>query len=258
MRLTKQLKSAIHAHAKSVYPNECCGLIVNATYYPCDNIAANPADSFEIAPADFVNLSELGEVQAIVHSHPNGNAEPSEIDRVQMGLHGVDWVICGFGIHADGEEYCDIKRHKPAAYTAPLIGREYHHGTQDCYSLVRDYYQRELGIGLNDYPRADAWWEDKDSDSLYLSNFKKEGFVPVPMDKLQKHDVLICRVGRTHHPNHALIYMADGRLQSEPNTDVVGSPLILHHPYGELSRQELFGDSWQRRVVLVLRHQSLG
>ena len=83
MRLTKTIKEAIHAHAKICYPAECCGLIIDGQYYPCDNAAPNPAEHFEI---DYLNMVEMqeyhGEIQAIVHSHPDGNAEPSEIDRV--------------------------------------------------------------------------------------------------------------------------------------------------------------------------------
>ncbi|MPX15586.1 C40 family peptidase, partial [Moraxella catarrhalis] len=143
MRVTKTIKEAIHAHAKSAYPNECCGLIIDGQYYPCDNVAVNPTEHFEIDPKDFARAESMGQIQAIVHSHPDGNAKPSEIDRVQMSIHGLDWVICAFGYHADGKEYFDVKCHKPKAYQAPLLGREYHHGVQDCYSLVRDYYHRE-------------------------------------------------------------------------------------------------------------------
>lgn len=255
MRLTKSLKDKITAHARQEYPNECCGLVVDGVYYPCTNIAPNPAETFEIDPADFVVLSERGQVQAIVHSHPNGNAEPSEIDRVQMSLHGVDWLICAYGVHSDGVEYIDIKRHKPTAYQSPLLGREYYHGTQDCYSLVRDYYSRELDIELPDFARIDEWWENADHEPLYENNFKKAGFVAV--DNLQKHDVILCRVGRTHHVNHALIFVGDGKLQSENTPDYVGDCLVLHHPHGRLSTREIYGNSWQKRTAIIVRHKEL-
>ncbi|MDO5650575.1 MAG: Mov34/MPN/PAD-1 family protein [Moraxella sp.] len=259
MKLTKTLKTAISTHAKTAYPAECCGLIVQIhgkpTYQPCINIALTPNDQFEIDPADWVRLSELGEIQAIVHSHPNGSAEPSEVDRAQMGVHGMDWVICGYGVHSDEQEYCEIKRHKPTSYLSPLVGREYYHGVQDCYSLVRDYYQRELDIDLPDFARNENWWEDENHEPLYQNNFEKAGFVQV--HDLQKHDVILCRVGRTEHINHALVWLGDGSLNSEPVAPVVGDSLILHHPHGALSRREVFGDSWRRRVSMVVRHRSL-
>ncbi len=254
MRLTKDLKEQIQVHATDCYPDECCGLIVDGVYHPCQNMAPNPKDGFEIDPTTWVELSERGKIQAVVHSHPDGSSEPSEVDKVQMGLHGVDWVICGVGRDVD-DWYCDIKRHKPISYSAPLVGRDYHHGVQDCYAIVRDYYSRELGIDLPDFERTQDWWENPDHEPLYQNNFSQAGFVQV--HDLKKHDVILCRVGRTHHVNHALIYLGDGKLTSEQTDDVVGDSLVLHHPHGALSKREIYGDSWQRRTVLVVRHCSL-
>lgn len=260
MRLTKNLQQQIITHAQDVYPNECCGVIIDGQYHPCTNIAPNPANAFEIDTAEWVVLSNRGDIEAIVHSHPNGEPLPSEVDKVQMGLHDIDWVIVGLGHTPTGATYCDIKRHKSKAYQAPLLGREYHHGVQDCYSLVRDYYSRELGIHLPDFERADAWWEHENHEPLYEQNFEKAGFVAVDksVGNLQKHDVILCRVGRTHHVNHALIWLGDdGALKSETTPPVIGNALILHHPYGRQSVREIYGKGWADRTVLVVRHQAL-
>lgn len=251
MRLNKTIKNDIFEHAKSCYPAECCGLIIDGAYHRCTNIAT--LGQFEIDANEYIALAKMGEVQAIVHSHPDGEPLPSEVDQVQMGLHGIDWVICGFGHSATGEPYCKIKRHKPKSYVSPLLGREYIHGLQDCYSLVRDYYSRELDISLPDFVRADDWWEDENHEPLYERNFEKAGFVKV--DSLQKHDVILCRVGRTHHINHALVFLGDGKLSSEKTAAVVGDSLVIHHPHGALSRREIYGENWQRRTVLVVRHK---
>lgn len=253
MRLTQKLKNAIHAHAKDVFPHECCGLVIDGTYHACANVAADPLNHFEIDAADFVALSQMGNVDAIVHSHPNGTPSPSLVDEVQMRLHGVDWLICGCGVDAvTGEWYSDIQRHKPPK-DAPLLGRDYVHGVQDCYTLVRDYYSRELGIDLPDFARIDNWWEDENHEPLYENNFAKAGFVQV--DDLQAHDVILCRVGRTHHVNHALIYLGDGKLTSETAPSVVGNSLILHHPHSAMSRREIYGENWQKRTAMVVRHK---
>lgn len=243
--LTKSIKAAIIDHANRDYPREACGVIVGKEYIPCKNIAADDAQ-FEICPMDLVGAGSEGEIRAYVHSHPDGNTEPSMPDRVQMNLHGLPWII------TNGH---DVALHKPDDYKAPLLGREYHHGLMDCYTLVKDYYQRELGITLNDYARSDAWWESADHDPLYLDNFKKEGFVEV--DTIQKHDLILCRLGRTEHINHALVFIGDGALKSEPTDDVIGDCLVLHHPYNRQSVRELYGESWQRRAAIVIRHRSL-
>ena len=243
--LTKSIKKAIIAHAIADYPREACGVIVGKEYIPCTNIAADNAQ-FEICPIDLVGASKNGEIKAYVHSHPDGSCQPSMPDKVQMNLHSKPWVITN-GI--------DVELHKPDGYQAPLLGREYHHGLMDCYTLVKDYYQRELGITLGDYQRDDVWWESADSKPLYIDNFKAEGFVEV--DTIQKHDLILCRLGRTEHVNHALVFICDGTLKSERTDKVIGDSLVLHHPYNRESLRDLYGEQWQRRTAVIIRHKSL-
>ena len=243
--LTKSIKKAIIAHANADYPRESCGVIVGKEYIPCKNIAAGTAQ-FEICPIDLVGAAKEGEIKAYVHSHPDGSCQPSMPDRVQMNLHAKPWVITN-GI--------DVELHQPDGYQAPLLGREYHHGLMDCYTLVKDYYQRELGITLGDYQRDDVWWESADSKPLYLDNFKTEGFVEV--DTIQEHDLILCRLGRTEHVNHALVFIGDGKLKSERTDDVIGDCLVLHHPYNRESLRDLYGEQWQRRAAVIVRHKSL-
>ena len=94
MRLSKKIKQAIIKHRDDCYPLECCGFIVDNNYVPCRNISTDP-DSFEIDPKDTVKAEYLGEIQAIVHSHPHGTSEASDMDKQQMALHGLTWVIVG-------------------------------------------------------------------------------------------------------------------------------------------------------------------
>ena len=245
MKLTVKLKKAILAHAEQCYPGECCGVIVGKEYIPCRNIAQHQ-QQFEIHHEDLANAEDKGEILAYVHSHPDGSAQPSQVDLVQMNLHKKPWVICSY---PDG----DIQLHKPTGYQSPLVGRNYFHGLQDCYSLIRDFYSREYGIPLPDFERSDKWWEDANHQPLYLDNFGKAGFVEV--DTPKRGDVLLCRVGRTEHVNHAVIYLADdASLKSEQTEPCIGSALILHHPYGRKSVREVYGQQWIERTVKVLRH----
>ena len=247
MQLTDEIKAAIQAHAAECFPAECCGLIVKNAYVPCRNIAKH-ADQFEIHHKDLAKAEDAGEIQAFVHSHPNASARASEIDLLQIELHQKPWVICAY-------PDIEFQVYEPCGYKAPLVGRNYIHGIQDCYSIVRDFYERELGINLPDYEREDAWWESKESKSLYLDNFGKAGFIEV--NDLQYGDVMLCRVGRTEHVNHAVIWLGDQtELKSEQAESCVGSSIILHHPYGRKSVREVFGQQWQERVVKVVRYEN--
>ncbi|ENW92743.1 C40 family peptidase [Acinetobacter dispersus] len=248
MRLTKKIKNAVEAHAKECYPRECCGVIVNREYIPCRNIAESN-DQFEIDPVDLAAAEEEGEISAYVHSHPDGTTTASELDLKQIELHGKPWLICSY-------PDLDFQVYKPNGYRAPLLGRNYFHGWQDCYSLIRDFYERELGINLIDFQRADAWWEDPEHASLYLENYQKAGFYEV--DSPQYGDMIICRVGRTEHPNHAVIWLGDKDvLRSEETEPCFGNSLILHHPYGRKSVREIYGKQWLDRTVKILRHHEI-
>ncbi|EZQ10724.1 C40 family peptidase [Acinetobacter sp. Ver3] len=245
MKLTTKLKKAIHLHASEIYPAECCGVIVDNEYIRCRNVAEHH-DQFEIHHEDLAKAEDLGEIQAYVHSHPDATARASDYDLHQIELHDKPWVICAY-------PDLEFQVYELCGYKAPLVGRNYYHGWQDCYSIVRDFYERELGIKLMDFERQDAWWESKENKSLYLDGFGVAGFVEV--DEPQYGDVLLCRVGRTEHVNHAVIWLGDnGMLKSEHTEPCIGSALILHHPYGRKSCREIYGPQWQERVAKVVRY----
>ena len=150
----------------------------------------------------------------------------------------------------------EFQIHEPFGYKAPLVGRDFYHGWQDCYALIRDFYSRELGIHLMNFERDDRWWESKDHVSLYLDNYEKAGFYEV--SEPQYGDMLICKVGRTEHPNHAVVWLGNnGALKSEQTEACIGSALILHHLYERKSVREIFGQQWSERVVKIVRHRDV-
>lgn len=248
MRVTKKLKEAILKHAKEAYPLESCGVVVNNNYIPCQNISTE-VDQFSIEPSDLVRAEELGTIQAYVHSHPDGATEASEPDLIGISNHKKVWLIASY---PEGE----VAKYDPVDYEAPLLGRQYYHGLQDCYTLIKDYYHRELNITLNDYERIDRWWESKEHESLYITNFKNEGFIEV-QDEIRKHDVILFTLGRTYHVNHAGVFLGDGSLTSEDTSEVIGNSLFIHHPYNKNSIREIFGNYWNDRTTHILRHKEL-
>ncbi|PVZ89970.1 phage tail protein [Serratia sp. S1B] len=247
MKLSAKLKKQIVTAASEAYPDEMCGVVTDGEFIRLQNSSDNPKSHFEIDVKALAKVEDRGEIMAYVHSHPDGTAMASALDKHQIELHGKPWIICAY-------PDLDIQVFEPCGYQAPLLGRNYYHGWQDCYSLIRDFYQRELGIELLDFERNDAWWESKDHASLYLENYAKTGFAEVP--EPQYGDVLICRVGRTEHPNHALIWLGDKwQLKSEKVEQCIGSTLILHHPYNHASKREIYGQNWSERTVKILRHK---
>jgi proteasome lid subunit RPN8/RPN11 len=94
-------------HARQVAPQESCGLIIgrNGRVYeviPIRNIATYPHRQYMMDPQHLVNcLQELdhqqNELLAIYHSHPAGDAIPSEEDVRQASVNypGIPQLIIG-------------------------------------------------------------------------------------------------------------------------------------------------------------------
>jgi proteasome lid subunit RPN8/RPN11 len=234
---------AIQAHAGEAYPKESCGLIVATAageqYLRCTNKAATASEHFVIAAEDYAAAEDQGELLAVVHSHPDAPATPSDGDRVLCEASGLPWHILSVG-QVDGQpEFGALLTITPEGYRAPLVGRQFQHGVLDCYTLVRDFYALELGVQLGDYQRQDDWWLH--GGDLYADNFAKEGF-SVVTDEPRRGDLFLMQI-RSPSMNHAGIYLGDGQM--------------LHHLQGRLSERVPYGGYWAERTQLIIRHKEL-
>jgi cell wall-associated NlpC family hydrolase len=228
--------AAIREHALAAYPNEACGLVVNGSYVPLENIAANPRDEFEIAPVEMLREG----IQAIVHSHPDQAPWPSADDMRQQMATGLLWGL----VSTDGTDATGILWWGPGIETPPLVGRDFRHGPSgsdgkgDCYALIKDWYAVELGVELVEGPRSHEWW--RAGGDLYRENFAAAGFRVVSIEGARRGDVLLMQI-QSQVANHAAI--------------VLGNGLILHHLSNRLSREEPLS-RWLSFVTHALRHES--
>lgn len=250
LTITPELGDAILAHARLEEPREACGLVVRRgdrlDYVPCKNsaMAELAHTQFAIDQFDWVAAEDSSdEVLAVVHSHPGASAHATHADLVGCEKSMLPWIIIGL---PDGV----IKQYEPTGQRLPLVGRVFHHGLVDCYSLIRDYYWMRLGIDLPDFERPDEWWERGEGKlgmDLYRENFRKAGFVEVgkaaDIEPIA-HDVILMQV-RADVPNHAAVM--DGARPGE----------ILHHLYRRLSGHDVWGGSWKYCASSILRHESL-
>lgn len=235
MILTDAIKQSVIDHAAIEYPRECCGVLIiqkgRQAYKPCRNLAVG-TDQFAIDPEDYALAEELGEVVAIIHSHPNTSPEPSQADRVACEASGLPWFILAYPIGTWSELY-------PDGYKAPLVGRQWAHGVLDCYSIIRDWFAFERGILLPDFERHDEWWLL--GQNLYEENFNKAGFVEIKGDNLRTGDVILMQIG-SPVSNHGALYLGDG--------------LILHHVQNRLSTRDVYGGYWLKNTTKYLRYEN--
>jgi cell wall-associated NlpC family hydrolase len=232
--MNKTTLAAIKKHALKSYPIESCGFVLKVNnrekYRPTFNSAIHPSRDFLISGEEYAEAEELGNILAIVHSHPDHDSKASETDKVQCELSKLPWLIVSVIKEVDGTlEIAGINRIEPEGYMAPLIGREFHHGVLDCYTLIKDYYSRELQIELPDFERKDDWWKDGVS-KLYDDNLAKTGFVRVT-EGIEVGDLITMQIKSDNDtPNHGGVYVGNGQ--------------FIHHLYGHLSTKEVWGGYW--------------
>jgi proteasome lid subunit RPN8/RPN11 len=101
----------------NAFPEEACGLLLGhgssiEQILPARNIHPTPGTHFEIDPQVLVDAHRAArsggpEVLGYYHSHPDGPAEPSAIDRAMASGDGRVWAIVARGDVAfwrDGED----------------------------------------------------------------------------------------------------------------------------------------------------------
>lgn len=234
--LSKTVLEAAEKHARAEFPREACGLVVvkrgRRAYIPCANAAKTPEEHFVIAPEDFAAAEEQGEVVGIFHSHPNAGPQPSTADLQACNASGVPWYILAL----PSAVWRTVL--PKDAHSVPLYGREFAHGSCDCYGFVRDWYAQELGIELDEFQRDDEWW--RKGQNLYVDNFASQGMEVVTDGSLKVGDILLMQV-LANVPNHAAIYLGD---------DVIG-----HHLYGRLSGRDVYGGYYKKHTTHVLRRK---
>ena len=220
-------------HALAEYPNESCGAIVDGNYYPCNNIAKDKINHFEISPQEYLKLENIGNINAIIHSHDNYPHASKQDMITQQGMHIPFGLIflknkSIIGTYFWGDELPPQE----------LLGRPFVHGIYDCYALARDWY-RLHGCRMSDYPREVDWWLT--NEDVILDNIKNERFDFVGQDikDIKIGDGLLMTI-RTNKINHTAVYIGNG--------------LILHHLYGRLSCREPLV-RYNKYIRYIVRHR---
>jgi cell wall-associated NlpC family hydrolase len=238
-----EIETAAKAHAIAQYPKESCGIVAGNAYVPLDNKSDDPENFFKLPDGA---LATHAPVAAVVHSHcrPKHGQEPTAPDmtsQIEAALpFGIVWT--------DGKTAYDPIWWGDFLLDAPLfdakgnhIPREFMHGVNDCFSLIRTWYWQEKKIKLPEFPRDNDWWA-KGGD-LYQQGFGKAGFEVLAKGPHAPHgvmagDIVLMKWGKFPVPFHAGIVLAGG--------------LVLHHLNGRLSRREPLV-RWRNQVTHWLR-----
>jgi len=232
--LFASLQDDILQHARSTGKAEACGLIANNAYWPCKNIHQDPESFFTLCPKDYIKATKKGDIQALFHSH--ASLDRFSLHDIKSCKHSnLPWLM--YCMATDNWHYAD-----PTG-AAPYLGRQWTYGVHDCYGLVRDYYQNEFGIRLDDHERGEEFEWEQPGWNVFESNFESQGFF-VCNGKKKKGDVLLMQL-QAASPNH-LGVIADS-----------STGVFYHHLLGRLSEANVYGGYWEKNTVKVLRHREL-
>jgi proteasome lid subunit RPN8/RPN11 len=226
---------AMQNYAMSKYPEEACGLVINGEFVAYDNVSADPCNSFEFARD--VILKDITGVEAVIHSHPDGNPFPSKSDMQQQIASDINWGIikCTKDTAEAPVFWGDFRLEEN------LIGRQFIPGVNDCYSLVRAYFWQMRQIKLMDMARDDKWWDaGENGENFYLAHFDEAGFRVIQQNEIKAGDGFIGKIFSSV-PNHGGIYLDRG--------------LGLHIITNRLSRREAIGP-WAKHITCWLRYKA--
>ncbi len=219
------LEEKIFEYVKKQGNKEACGFIENKIFYPVPNMAANPKETFFIAPKDYRPQANI-----LVHSHPNNEPFLSGADRLSQSQTGLDFWLVTQG---------KIKkfRHCPL-----LKGRVFEYGKYDCGAIIEDAYML-MGIFQEQVVRNELHTDEK--RAILPTNLLKRGFRQIAnqhdgISAIQAGDVVLTSMQGV--ANHAGLYLGDGK--------------ILHHPLNGLSRVETFGGYWIKGFHSIWRHHN--
>lgn len=237
------LEEKIRRKAIDAYPKEAIWLVTEAGCYQVVNVAENPTEAFRVEDSALLQAYQEG-LKGIIHSHPDAPACPSEADMRGQIATDVPWGI----VWTNGSTSLPIKWWGKGVEKEPLIGRGFCHGITDCYALIKDYYEIELGIDLPEFPRSWNWWNE--GDDLYTKGFPVAGFRQIDPDvePPKKGDMWFTQV-RSPVPNHGGVYLGD--------------ETVLHHTTAKLSvdpsrisRREPI-HRWLPHISHWLRHEEM-
>ncbi len=227
--MTPEANHDIIAHALEEWPRETVGYLKDGQYFRLSNALPEDKalDAFELSPAACLEIQQQN-IDALVHSHPQGTDHPTKTDFEQQHAMQKPWWIVVLKKEADGTprvvELFEFGSHLP---TQPYEGRSFRYGITDCRVLVRDWLRQEKNINIDPYWDEFGWWyagEDKIINEMEAANYIKVN------EKDARHgDVVLMKIN-SKVVNHMGIYLGRG--------------LFLHHPAQRLSRVSSI-ESWR-------------
>lgn len=124
------------------YPKEACAFeMKDGQVILLQNHSADPNNEFLIHPSDYRQYYQ--DIRFIIHSHtrnhyPNTTIDPRAPSWYDLHTH-FEAGLAGKIYHCDGENVSEPVIFNDDSRIQPLIGRQFCHNANDCFTLTRDF-----------------------------------------------------------------------------------------------------------------------
>lgn len=240
IKLTDKAIEKIYTISRERYPNEAVfGVIAEDNVIELQNKHSDPINQFVVDAREFydngcIALIHSHTVQVGHTSHPEMYIDPRSPSEADM--HMQVQMDVPFGILALDEETI-----LPIVWFPDLdsniLGQPYISGVHDCYTLVQKYFWQHKGIKLPAMPHGPIWFEA--NPKLYDDNYKRYGFVDIPLSDLREGDCILIRLYH-NTPTHSAVYM--------------GGDVIWHHVANKLSYEDSLARV-SRKIIKAIRYK---
>ena len=224
------VKPEIKRYALATPEIECCGLITEKDnllkVFPCENIAINKRNQFKIKEKDYLRASLNGKIKATYHSHLN-EENFSITDRVNCYLSGYIYLL--YIIEKNFFKLLNPEN------TFSYLNKEFILGRNDCYHLVKEFYQTEKNIFLPEISNYDQ------INDQFISDLASEHHLQIETDvnQIQSGDIIVFNLLGENKLPHFAIFLGNG--------------YILHHPRNGYSQINLLTPALFKKYKYFLR-----
>ena len=232
MRIDERLLNSIREHSNNEGENECCGFVLLKDGKHIIHKAKNSVDpefsktNFAICGRDYLNAIKLGKIYAIYHSHNYDYI--SENDKKFSRNSNIPYLI----FHKKSNKF---SIYDPKDDVLTYIEGEFKIGINDCYTIVKEHYEKKLGILLENYSRDEGWYDK--NPKIMIESARKEGLEVLEniksTNELKVNDILAT------DNKHLCIYLGNGQ--------------IIHRRRGRSTEVEPLTNARLRRLTFVAR-----
>jgi len=117
----------------------------------------------------------------------------------------------------------------------PYMDIKHEYGTFDCVELIKQFYEKELGIliELPKYPKSDEWMTEMSIG--YIDEHLLNYFIKIDLQNVKKYDLLVFR--NKNKIIHFAIYIPTFRM--------------FHILKGSYAKIDIINDLWLKRLYNV-------